>query len=154
MIEPLFGATIFTKLDLRNAYHLVRIRAGDEWKTGSNTPLGHFECLVMTNQRPPLYSVLVSEFFLTVFVFVYLDDILIYSVDLQQHQRHLRVENKLYVKAEKSEFHVTSVQFLGLIIERGDEDPSKTMFLWIPEAERTFHLVAMQLPSQYTMHHA
>ncbi len=38
--EILQGAKIFTKLDLRNAYHLVRIKEGDEWKTGFNTPLG------------------------------------------------------------------------------------------------------------------
>jgi hypothetical protein len=44
---PLHGATVFTKLDLRNAYHLVCIREGDEWKTAFNTPLGHFEYLFM-----------------------------------------------------------------------------------------------------------
>ncbi len=44
--ERLQGASIFTKLDLRNAYHLVRIREGDEWKTAFNTPRGHFEYLV------------------------------------------------------------------------------------------------------------
>ncbi|KAI3357215.1 hypothetical protein L3Q82_015669 [Scortum barcoo] len=38
---PLQGAMVFTKLDLRNAYHLVHIRRGDEWKTMLNTPLGH-----------------------------------------------------------------------------------------------------------------
>ncbi|KAI3353056.1 hypothetical protein L3Q82_019628 [Scortum barcoo] len=42
-LEPFHQATIFSKLDLRNAYHLVRIREGDEWKTAFNTPLGHFE---------------------------------------------------------------------------------------------------------------
>lgn len=36
--EPIQEATIFSKLDLRNAYHLVRIREGDEWKTAFNTP--------------------------------------------------------------------------------------------------------------------
>jgi len=45
--EILQGTTVFSKLDLRNAYHLFRIRKGDEWKTAFNTPTGHHECLVM-----------------------------------------------------------------------------------------------------------
>ena len=45
--EPLSHATVFTKLDLRNGYHLVWIREEDEWKRGFNTHLGHFEYLDM-----------------------------------------------------------------------------------------------------------
>ncbi len=45
--EILQGAKIFTKLDLRNAYHQVRIKEGDEWKTAFNTPVGHFEYRVL-----------------------------------------------------------------------------------------------------------
>ena len=41
--QLLQGVTMFTKLDLLNAYHLVRIREGDEWKTAFNTPTGHWE---------------------------------------------------------------------------------------------------------------
>lgn len=44
--ELLQDATIFSKLDLHNAYHLVQIHEGDEWKTAFNTHLGHFEYLV------------------------------------------------------------------------------------------------------------
>ncbi|KAL0199936.1 hypothetical protein M9458_003123, partial [Cirrhinus mrigala] len=42
-LEELRGARIFTKLDLQSAYNLVRIRAGDEWKTAFVTPMGHYE---------------------------------------------------------------------------------------------------------------
>lgn len=45
--EILQGATIFTKLDLCSAYHLVRIRQGDEWKIAFTTPTGHYEYQVM-----------------------------------------------------------------------------------------------------------
>ena len=59
------------------------------------------------------------------FVFVCLDDILIFSQSLQEHQVHVRrvlqrlQENKLYVKAEKCEFHATTVHFLGYVISQG-----------------------------------
>lgn len=137
--EPLQGATVFTKLDLRNAYHLVRIKDGDEWKTAFNTPLGHFEYLVMPfglTNAPAVFQALVNDVlrdFLNRFLFVYLDDILIFSHSMEEHKSHVRqvlqrlLENKLFVKAEKCEFHVRSVSFLGYIIEDGrvKADPSK-----------------------------
>ena len=105
--SPLHGVKIFMKLDLRNAYHLVRIRKGDEWKKAFNTPLGHFEYLVIPfglNNAPAVFQALINDVLrdmLGRFVFVYLDDILIFSPDLETHQHHVRqvlqclLENKL-----------------------------------------------------------
>ncbi|XP_023208460.1 retrotransposon-like protein 1, partial [Xiphophorus maculatus] len=133
--EPVQGATVFTKLDLRNAYHLVRIREGDEWKTAFKTPVGHFEYLVMPfglTNAPAVFQSLINDVlrdYLDEFVFVYLDDILIFSKNMTEHKRHVRLvlqrllENSLYVKAEKCEFHVPSISFLGFILESGRVKP-------------------------------
>lgn len=108
--EPLHQATVFTKLDLRNAYHLIRIREGDEWKMAFNTPLGHFEYLVMPfglTNAPVVFQALVNDVLrdkLNRFIFVYLDDILIFSRNMKEHYRHVRLvlqwllDNKLFVK--------------------------------------------------------
>ena len=75
---PLQGASVFTKLDLRNAYHLVRIKEGDEWKTDFNTPLGHFEYLVMPfglTNAPAVFQALVNDVLRDVlnrFVFIWM----------------------------------------------------------------------------------
>ncbi len=81
------------------------------------------------------------------FVFVYLDDILIFSLSLQEHTQHVRrvlqrlLENKLFVKAEKCEFHPKSVTFLGHIIStRGIKpDPAKieAVAMWpVPDSRK------------------
>ncbi|KAL0199060.1 hypothetical protein M9458_007600, partial [Cirrhinus mrigala] len=88
--ERLQGASIFSKLDLRNAYHLVRIREGDEWKTAFNTPRGHFEYLVMPfglSNSPAVFQALVNDVLRDMvdrFIYVYLDDILIFFLLLSR----------------------------------------------------------------------
>ena len=151
--EPLTHATVFTKLDLRNAYHLVRIREGDEWKTGFNTHLGHFEYLVMPfglTNAPAVFQTLVNDVlrdFINLFVIVYLDDILIFSPTPKEHTTHVclvlqrLLENRLFVKAEKCVFGATSVEFLGHILEKGQVRayPKKVRAVeeWARPADRT-----------------
>lgn len=83
--EQLPSATIFSKLDLRNAFHLVHIKEGDDWKTAFRTPLGHFEYRVMPfGLTNVVFQALVNDIlrdFLNDFAFVHLDDILSYSQD-------------------------------------------------------------------------
>lgn len=133
------GARVFVKLNLRNAYHLVRIREGDEWKTAFNTLTGHYEYQVMPfglTNAPAVFQVLVNDVLrdlLNACVFVYLDDILIFSSDLPSHVSHVLqvlqrlLDHHLYVKAEKCEFHVSQVTFLGYVIgeRRVEMDPDK-----------------------------
>ena len=82
-------------------------------------PLGHFEYLVMPFGLTSLRDMLNRS------VFVCIDDILIFSRSLEEHRVHVRqvlqrlLENRLYVKAEKCDFHVSSVSFLGYIIGQG-----------------------------------
>lgn len=79
--ELLQGAMIFSNLDLQIAYHLVRIREGDKWKTAFNTPVGHYKYLVMPfslTNAPAVFQALVNDVLtdmLNCFVFVHLDDV-------------------------------------------------------------------------------
>lgn len=87
---PLYKTRIFSKLDLHNAYHLVWIREGDEWKTAFNMPLGHVEYLVMPfglTNAPAMFQPLFNDVLcdmLNKFLFVYLDDSLIFS-KMEEH---------------------------------------------------------------------
>ncbi len=144
--ESLQGASFFTKLDLSNAYYLVRIRKGDEWKTAFNTPRGHFEYLVMPfglSNAPAVFQALINDVLRDMvdqFIYVYLDDILIFSRSLQEHVQHVRVvlqrllENGLFVKADKCVFHAQSVPFLGYIVSsegmRMDPDKVQAVVDW------------------------
>jgi hypothetical protein len=89
-------AKIYTKLDLRHAYHLVRIAAGDEWKTSFRTRYGSYEWLIMPfglSNAPVAFQRFVNTIFadlLDVCVVVYLDDILTYSEDEASHEGHVR----------------------------------------------------------------
>jgi len=89
-------ARIYTKIDLRHAYHLVHIAEGDEWKTAFCTRYGAFKWSVMPfglTNAPAAFQRFMNDMFfdlLDVCVVVYLDDILIYSDDITQHQSHIK----------------------------------------------------------------
>ncbi|KAK3538314.1 hypothetical protein QTP70_035244, partial [Hemibagrus guttatus] len=132
--EQLRGVRIFTKLDLRSAYNLVRIREGDEWKTAFHTTHGHYEYRVMPfslTNAPAVFQALINGVFQDLLgkgVIAYIDDILVYSKSLEEHVLHIREvlshlqRHHLYVKLEKCEFHRTMVTFLGYVIsQRGVE---------------------------------
>ena len=89
-------ARIYTKIDLQHAYHLVRIAKGDEWKTTFRTQWGSFEWNVMPfglSYAPAPFQCFMNNVFgdlLDVCAVVYLNNILIYSDNLAEHQQHVR----------------------------------------------------------------
>ncbi|KAK3536778.1 hypothetical protein QTP86_025088, partial [Hemibagrus guttatus] len=151
-LEHLRGATIFTKLDLRSAYNLIRICEGDEWKTAFITPTGHYEYLVMPfglANAPSVFQDFIHEVLwelLHRFVLVYIDDILIYSRNLAEHRQHVAKvleclrKFQLFLKAEKCSFHQTSVQFLGYKIDSSgiQMDEGKEWRHWLEGAKHPF----------------
>ena len=118
-------AKVYTKINLQHAYHLVRIADGDEWKTAFRTHYGSYEWLVMPfglTNAPSAFQRFMNTIFadmLDVCIVVYLDDILIYSDNKEDHQKHVREvlrhlrKQGLYAKPEKCEFHSESVEYLG-----------------------------------------
>jgi hypothetical protein len=100
-IDDLFdqtkGATMFSKIDLRSGYHELRIREDDVPKTALKTRFGHYALTVfpfgLTN-APGVFMSLVNGVFreyLDKFVQVFIDDILIYSRTMEEHDEHLRL---------------------------------------------------------------
>ena len=87
----------------------------------------------LTN-APAVFQALVLRDVINRYVFIYLDDILIFSESMGEHVTHVHLvlqrllENRLFTKAEKCEFHRSTVQFLGFVVARGklEMDPSKT----------------------------
>ena len=122
------GANIFSKLDLRGAYNLLRIKEGDKYLTAFRTKFGSYEYLVMPfglTNAPASFQNLVNDIFsdlLEIFVVVYLDDILIYSKSLEEHIGHVTQvlhrlrNNNLYAKASKCVFHTNTVDYLGYVV--------------------------------------
>jgi hypothetical protein len=128
LISNFKGSSWFTKIDLRGAYNLVRIKPGDEWKTTFRCRYGQFEYLVMPfglTNAPSVFQALMNDVFsdlLDIVCVIYLDDILIFSKTLEEHHGHVTevlrrlTTNSLYAKLEKCIFHVHSVDFLGYIV--------------------------------------
>jgi len=128
MLDRMRGARIFTKLDLWNAYHLIRIKEGDEYKTAFRTRYGQFEYRVMPfglTNAPATFQAYIDDClrpYIDDFAVCYLDDILIYSTNEKEHEDHVQKvlerlrQFGLYCKAEKCQFGDSKIGFLGFII--------------------------------------
>ena len=128
LFNQLKGASIFSKIDLRSGYHQLRIKDVDVHKTTFRMRYGHYEFLVMPfrlTNAPTAFMDLMNRVFRSYvdqFVVVFIDNILVYSKDREDHDTHLRVvletlrKEQLYAKLSKCEFWLNEVSFLGHIV--------------------------------------
>ncbi|GJW39741.1 putative nucleotidyltransferase, ribonuclease H [Tanacetum coccineum] len=129
LFDQLQGSSVYSKIDLRSGYHQLRVREEDIPKTAFRTRYGHYEFQVMPfglTNAPAVFMDLMNRVckpYLDKFVIVFIDDILIYSRDEEEHASHLRIilellrKEKLYAKFSKCDFWIHIVQFLGHLID-------------------------------------
>ena len=128
LFDQLQGSSVYSKIDLRSGYHQLRVREEDIPKTAFRTRYGHYEFQVMPfglTNAPAVFMDLMNRVckpYLDKFVIVFIDDILIYSRDEEEHAKHLRIilellkKEELYAKFSKCDFWISTVQFLGHVI--------------------------------------
>jgi hypothetical protein len=139
LFDQLVGAKVFSKIDLRSGYHQIKIRASDIPKTAFSTRYGLYEYLVMSfglTNAPTYFMYLMNLVFmpeLDKFVVVFIDDILVYSRNEQEHIKHLHTvhqrlrDHQLYAKLSKCDFWLREIKFLGHTVSQDGilVDPEK-----------------------------
>ncbi|GKE12227.1 putative reverse transcriptase domain-containing protein, partial [Tanacetum coccineum] len=139
LFDQLQGSRFYSKIDLRSGYHQLRVREEDIPKMAFKTRYGHYEFQVMPfglTNAPAVFMDLMNRVckpYLDRFVIVFIDDILIYSKSIKEHEGHLKFilkllkEEELYAKFSKCDFWLSKVQFIGHVIDSEDihVDPAK-----------------------------
>jgi hypothetical protein len=138
LISDLAGTWIFSKLDVRRGYNNILIKEGDQWKAVFKTKFGFFEPLVMffgMCNSPSIFQEKMNTIYKTVITFweargtiirIYMDDITIVTsgsredhINAVQDVLCVAKRHNLYFKPEKCVFHAPSIDYLGVIIEKG-----------------------------------
>jgi hypothetical protein len=139
LFDQLCGACVFSKIDLQSGYHQLKIQESDIPKIAFITRYRLYEYTVMSfglTNAPTYFMYLMNKVFmeyLDKFIVVFIDDVLVYSRNEEEHMEHLHLvlqklrEHQLYPKLSKCEFWLKQFSLLGHIILEGgiSLDPSK-----------------------------
>jgi hypothetical protein len=128
LFDQLAGAQVYSKIDLHSGYHQIKICVKDIPKTAFSTRYVLYEYLVMSFgliNAPAHFMYLMNLVFmpeLDKFIIVFIDNILVYSKNMEEHEEHHRIvlqrlrEHQLYAKFSECEFWLSEVAFLGHVI--------------------------------------
>jgi hypothetical protein len=142
------GAKIFTKIDRKNGYNLIRIKPGDEWKTAFKIRYRLYEYTVMPfglSNAPATFQNMMNHIFrdlLDLGLIVYLDDILIYAETEEEHDRIIievlkrLAANGLAISQDKCFWSTTGVDFLGYVISKDGIEMAQDKVQCIRDWER------------------
>ena len=139
LFHQLHGVTICLKINLKSGYHQVGITDEYIFKTTFRTHYGHYEFVMMPfglTKTPVVFMYLMNNIlsnYMNKFVVVFINDILIYSKNEQEHEGHLRIilhvlrEQQLYAKFGKCDFFKDKIQYLGHVVSKDgiSIDPKK-----------------------------
>jgi hypothetical protein len=151
LFDQLAGAQVFSKIDLRSGYHQIKIRDEDIPKMAFSMRYVLYEYLVMSfglTNAPTHFIYLMNSVFmpeLDKFVVIFIDDVLVYSKSMEDHEDMLQRlrDHQLYAKFSKCEFWISEVSFLGHVIssEGITVDPIKVRDVLDWEPTKSVHQV-------------
>ncbi|GBG87010.1 hypothetical protein CBR_g44464 [Chara braunii] len=157
LLDRVQGCKYFSKIDLKSGYHQIEVHPDDQYKTTFRTRYGHYEFIVMPfglTNAPATFQRCMNDLFrpwLDNFVVVYLDDILVFSKTLQEHQGHLRQvleklrEANFTINAKKCEWAKTQVLYLGHILDGDGIKPEDSLANYYRKFVRNFSTIAAPL---------
>lgn len=139
LFEELMGAKWFTTLDLRSGFHQIEVAQEDQYKTAFQTQFGHFEYKVVPyglTGAPTTFQAIMNNILAPLLrkcVVVFIDDILIYSKNYEDHVKHVQMvfqllqEHQFKIRLSKCSFAKNQLKYLGHVISVAGVaiDPSK-----------------------------